>query len=159
MEIVLAKEIDEILALDVLTLTDHTIASGDSFNAVEHLKALSDALEKSALFYVRRNDDLVAYCYLWQKSEGLWFIGGFTVRPQHRNSGVLIALFKQLSEYLTSTNATELQSNVYKTNHLSVAFHKKLGFSVTRENEKGFEFTAHIDVLKDKPWAARQSNP
>jgi hypothetical protein len=41
-----------------------------------------------------------------------------------------------------------LRSNVYKTNRLSMAFHQKLGFKLTRENAKGVEFTAELAALK-----------
>jgi hypothetical protein len=36
-------------------------------------------------------------------------------------------------------------SNVFRVNKLSVAFHKKLGFEITREAEAGFEFTLVLD--------------
>ena len=35
-----------------------------------------------------------------------------------------------------------LRSHVYKTNAPSIAFHRRLGFHVTRENDQAFEFTA-----------------
>lgn len=40
-----------------------------------------------------------------------------------------------------------LQSHVYKTNRLSMAFHALLGFAITRENDKGVEFTASVADL------------
>jgi RimJ/RimL family protein N-acetyltransferase len=159
MENISSNGIDEMLTLDLLTLTDHTIAAGDVFDATTHRKALSSALEKSEIFHVRRNGALVAYCYVWPKSETLWFIGGFTLHPQFRNSVVMTELLSQLSVFLLKTKATHLQSNVYRTNRLSITFHKKLGFSITRENEKGLEFTAQIETLMQKPWATRRIKP
>jgi hypothetical protein len=40
---------------------------------------------------------------------------------------------------------------VYKTNRLSVSFHRKLGFDVVRENDKAFEFFAELDKLARRP--------
>ena len=49
----------------------------------------------------------------------------------------------------------EFRSHVYKTNRLSIAFHRKLGFRVTRENGKAFEFLIAVDELASKLAARR----
>ncbi|MFM0009518.1 MULTISPECIES: hypothetical protein [Paraburkholderia] len=42
-----------------------------------------------------------------------------------------------------------------ETNRLSIAFHRKPGFHVTRENDKGFEFYIAIRELTTKPAVQR----
>ncbi|MBX9794518.1 MAG: GNAT family N-acetyltransferase, partial [Burkholderiaceae bacterium] len=60
------------------------------------------------------------------------------------------ALFRQLLEIASRRGITSLRSNVYKTNRLSMAFHARLGFQVTRENAKGVEFTVTVPELLAK---------
>ncbi len=50
---------------------------------------------------------------------------------------------------------SELRSNVYKTNRLSMAFHLRLGFQITRENAKGVEFFATVTDLAADPFIKR----
>lgn len=54
-------------------------------------------------------------------------------------------LFRLIAEHLSRVGAKTLVSNVYKVNDLSVAFHTKLGFKVTREAPEGYEYTLTMD--------------
>jgi L-amino acid N-acyltransferase YncA len=65
-------------------------------------------------------------------------------------------LFAQIAELAGRRSISSLRSNVYKTNRLSLAFHRRLGFTVTRENSKGVEFTADLaDLMSASPAVAR----
>lgn len=57
------------------------------------------------------------------------------------------ALLQQLLAIAQRRRIVRLQSHVYKTNRLSMAFHARLGFVITRENDKAVEFTARLADL------------
>ena len=139
--------IDEILALDLLTLREHTELAGDVFEAGAQRQKLKQSLEVSELVAVRREGTLIAYAMLQPQENGRWFVLGFNTHPDHRNGGVFRDLFAQLAALAQRCSITSLRSNVYKTNRLSMAFHRRLGFRVTRENQKGIEFTANLVEL------------
>jgi len=54
-----------------------------------------------------------------------------------------------------SLGITELRSNVYKNNALSLSFHQRLGFVVTRENELAVELSATVAEMMASPAMAR----
>jgi hypothetical protein len=56
--------VDELLALDSLTLRDHTEEAGDAFDVEGHRVKLQNALKVNEVFWVRREDKLVAYAML-----------------------------------------------------------------------------------------------
>lgn len=60
-------------------------------------------------------------------------------------------LLYKLAELADRMGIVELRSNVYKTNLTSMAFHRKLGFYITRENEKAVEFFASISTISKRP--------
>jgi len=82
-----------------------------------------------------------------QLSGPSWFVRGFNTHPEHRGASVMRELLQQVSEVALQEGITELRSNVYKTNRLSMAFHRRLGFRVTKENAKGVEFFATVEEL------------
>jgi L-amino acid N-acyltransferase YncA len=69
----------------------------------------------------------------------------FVTHPGKRNRHTITELFGKLITHLESNKALTLVSNVFKVNELSVEFHRKLGFSVTREAPQGYEFTLALD--------------
>ncbi len=81
------------------------------------------------------------------EDDGLWFVLGFNTHPAHRDANVFRDLFSQIAGLAARRCITALRSNVYRTNRLSMAFHRRLGFRVTREGAKGVEFTAILDEL------------
>jgi hypothetical protein len=140
--------IEELLALDLLTLRDHTERAGDELNAAQHLACLERSLAVSQQCIVRREGRLVAYALLQPESPSCWFVTGFGTHPVHRNAAVLRELFLAFAQLVQRLGIRELRSNVYKTNRLSMSFHRRLGFRVTRENDKGVEFFASVADLK-----------
>jgi ribosomal protein S18 acetylase RimI-like enzyme len=140
-------QIHEILELDLLTLREHTERAGDQLDPDRLRNSIETALPISEVAVVRRQGALVAYAMLQPREAGQWFVTGFNTHPEHRSAPVFRALFLQLLEIATRRGITSLQSNVYKTNRLSMAFHARLGFQVTRENTKGVEFTASVQEL------------
>ncbi|MFM0187004.1 GNAT family N-acetyltransferase [Paraburkholderia nemoris] len=143
--------IDELLALDALTLREHTEQAGDAFDVDEHRVQLRKSLKVSEVCSVRREGKLVAYTMLRPHSGACWFVGAFGTHPLYRTYAVITELLAKMATLASEQGIGELRSHVYKTNRLSIAFHRKLGFQVTRENDKGFEFFIAIRELTTKP--------
>ncbi|MCA6218452.1 GNAT family N-acetyltransferase [Ideonella sp. B7] len=142
--------VHEILELDLLTLREHTERAGDQLDPERLRKSIEASLPISELAVVRRQGVLVAYAMLQPQEAGQWFVTGFNTHPEHRSAPVFRALFAQLLDIASRRGITSLRSNVYKTNRLSMAFHARLGFQVTRENAKGVELTASLPELLAK---------
>ena len=144
--------IEEFLALDMLTLREHTERAGDELNEERHRASLEKSLKISQICTVRRDGALVAYAMLQPESPTCWFVTGFNTHPLHRTSAVMLELFAGFGALVQRLNIIEIRSNVYKTNHLSMSFHRRLGFRITRENAKGVEFFASVtDVVASPP--------
>ncbi|WP_249220672.1 GNAT family N-acetyltransferase [Burkholderia cenocepacia] len=131
----MSPSVDELLALDVLTLREHTERAGDAFDVDEHRAKLCKSLEINELCYVRRDGKLVAYAMLRPEAGACWFVGAFGTHPLHRTYTVVNELFAKIATLASERRIGELRSHVYKTNRLSIAFHRKLGFVVTREKD------------------------
>lgn len=151
----MSPSVDELLALDVLTLREHTERAGDAFDVDEHRAKLCKSLQVNEVCSVRRDGKLVAYAMLRPEAGACWFVGAFGMHPLHRTYTVVSELFSKIATLATERGIGQLRSHVYKTNRLSVAFHRKLGFLVTRENGKGFEFFITLDELATKPAVRR----
>lgn len=143
-------QVHEILELDLLTLREHTERAGDSLDPDRLRNSIESLLPISEVAVVRRRGVLVAYAMLQPQEAGQWFGTGFNTHPEHRSAPVFRSLFGQLLDIASRRGIKSLRSNVYKTNRLSMAFHVRLGFQVTRENEKGVEFTASVPELLAK---------
>lgn len=151
----MSPSVDELLALDSLTLRDHTVQAGDAFDVDEHRVKLQKAVDVSEICSVRREGSLVAYAMLRPDSGACWFVGAFGTHPLHRTYAVVTDLLAKIAKLANERGIRELRSHVYKTNRLSVAFHRKLGFRVTRENDKAFEFFMTVDELAMQPAVRR----
>ena len=146
-----APTVEEIVALDLLTLREHTELAGDELNPEKHRAFVEKSFNGSEFCAVRRNGSLVAYAMLQPESSTCWFVTGFNTHPMHRTASVLRELFLAFAALVQRLAITEFRSNVYKTNRLSMSFHRKLGFRVTRENDKGVEFFASVAELAANP--------
>jgi ribosomal protein S18 acetylase RimI-like enzyme len=147
--------VDELLGLDSLTLRAHTEQAGDAFDLDEHRVSLQNALEVNEVCSVRRESKLVAYAMLRPDAGACWFVGAFGTHPLYRTYTVISELLAKIATLAHERGIGEFRSHVYKTNRLSIAFHRKLGFHVTRENDKAFEFFVTVDELTSKPAARR----
>ena len=140
--------LDELLSLDLLTLREHTELAGDSLDAQTQADRIRESLKISKVCAVRRDDALVAYAMLSPMDHpSSWFVRAFNTHPAHRSAPVMRDLFRAVAEVVTHEGIADLRSHVYKTNRLSMAFHRKLGFQVTKENAKGVEFFATVAQL------------
>lgn len=146
--------LNAIVDLDIALLKDHTEAAGDHFDRDSHRQALKERFESAEITTVWRDDRLIAYSFIWPKDD-CWFVGGFAIHPEHRNAAIMGELMVQLLAHTKAGPARRVESNVYKTNQLSMDFHRKLGFEIIRENEKGVAFSQTIDVLKQHPIVRR----
>ncbi|MGI4984547.1 MAG: GNAT family N-acetyltransferase [Janthinobacterium lividum] len=142
--------VHDILELDLLTLQAHTERAGDVVDADLHRARVQDMLETCTVCPVYRAGRLVAYAALVPESASCWFVRGFNTHPSHRTSAVMGELLSKLSELARQREIVELRTHVYKTNALSMAFHKKLGFHITRENEKAVEFFAVVAMIRER---------
>ncbi len=140
--------VEEMLALDLMTLRRHTEAAGDVLDRDAHRLAISASLSSSELLLVRRGSLLVACARLQPEDDDRWFVSGFGTHPLHRDGGTIRALLLQLIRLVERKSIAALRSNVYKTNRSSMAFHERLGFRVTRENARGVQFDATIADLR-----------
>jgi L-amino acid N-acyltransferase YncA len=143
--------VEELLSLDLLTLREHTERAGDRIDAETQALRIRESLDISRICSVRRDGTLVAYAMLNQVSGSSWFVRAFNTHPHHRSAPVLKELLHQLGALARREGISELRSHVYKTNLLSMAFHRRLGFRVTKENEKGVEFFATVAELASIP--------
>lgn len=117
--------IDAIVALDARVLAGHTAQAGDAFDVADHRQKVAASLETSQLICVERDGRR-------------WFVGAFSVDPAHRNASVLAEIGRRMAAIMEDEGIETLESHVYRTNALSLAFHEKLGFERFMENEKGF---------------------
>lgn len=147
--------VEEILALDLLTLREHTERAGDRIDPEHHVALLRESLQVSQVCAVRRDGRLVAYAMLSPESDSCWFVRAFGTHPLYRSSAVMLELFQAFAALVERLSITALRSNVYKTNRLSMSFHKRLGFRVTRENDKGVEFFISVAEMMRSPAIAR----
>ncbi len=145
--------LEELLALDLLTLREHTERAGDTLDPELHASRIRESLLTSQVCAVRRDGELVAYAMLTPESptSTCWFVLAFNTHPQHRTSAVMFELFQAFFELVKRLGIEELRSNVYKTNTLSMAFHKRLGFRMTKESTKGVEFFTSVAEIADSP--------
>lgn len=147
--------VDELLALDVLTLRAHTEQAGVIFDIDEHRLNLKNSLSVNEVCSVRRDSTLVAYAMLRPDAGTRWFVGALGTHPSYRTYGVISELLAKIAALASEHEIGELRSHVYRTNQLSVAFHRRLGFHVTHENDKGFEFVITVDELNVNPAVRR----
>ncbi|WP_330961017.1 GNAT family N-acetyltransferase [Photobacterium sp. 53610] len=92
------------------------------------------------------------YFTLRKLDEPTWIIPMFVVHPQHRNKVVLTSLFTQLARFIRKNSVQKIVSNVFRNNTLSVNFHQRLGFVITRENELRYEFQLTINEKVHTQW-------
>ncbi|MGI0117886.1 GNAT family N-acetyltransferase [Zooshikella sp. RANM57] len=142
----------EYLDLTELTLNGISIEAGRPIDGKVYLDSLVNAKELGCLFDVYSNKKLLAYATLKDLGEGKWFVLMFVIHPRYRHKRVFLELFYKIIKHLISVKAKILVSNVFKVNKLSVAFHKKLGFKVTREADIGYEYTLALDDLDTSKW-------
>ncbi len=139
--------IEELLALDLLTLREHTERAGDRMDRTVHAAQLRETLAFSHTCCVRRSAGLVAYAMLNQVAGASWFVRGFNIHPAYRSAPVIKDLMQQVAKVAQREGIAELRSHVYQTNRLSLAFHRRLGFHIAQENERAVEFFATVVEL------------
>jgi len=151
-------KLEELLSLDLLTLREHTELAGDRIDPETQAAQIRESLKISRVCSVRRDDALVAYAMLSpMETASSWFVRAFNTHPAHRTAPVMRDLFQAVAEVVKREGIADLRSHVYKTNRLSMAFHRKLGFQVTRENAKGVEFFATLADLSASKYFARMA--
>ncbi|MDE1463708.1 GNAT family N-acetyltransferase [Spartinivicinus poritis] len=138
--------------LTLLTLEGISKTAGRPIDEQAYLESIEIAMNHGLLFEVRRNGILLSYATLKDMGSGTWFILMFVTHPYHRTKQVFGELFSKIIAHLETVKACKLVSNVLKVNKLSLAFHRKLGFTITREADIGFEFTMDLDSPNAQHW-------
>ena len=143
--------IDEIIALDALTLSSHTIAATGAFDLAAHRASLEARLaEDVELVCIHRQDRLVAYGLYGshpQAAAGDYFVYMLITHPDHRNAATLRRLWLASRIVFERRGVQQLISHVYRTNPLSIAMHERLGFTRRKENPLAIEFVATLSGL------------
>lgn len=143
--------IEEFLELDRLGLPEHPELSSEDLSPAQLRKQFEEVFPISQVCTVCRDGKLVAFAMLQPQSPRCWFITCFSIHPRHRTSSVLRELFSEFGALVQRHGIAELRSNVYKTNRLSLSFHKRLGFRVTRENAEAVEmFVSVADMMSSQ---------
>nr|WP_321460102.1 GNAT family N-acetyltransferase [uncultured Vibrio sp.] len=143
---------NEYLELDLLTLKSISEDAGRPIDEFAYLSSLESAASDGLLFECRNESMLRGYFTLRELSPTRWFVPMFVVHPEHRNRAVFMSLFTQLARFVNSNNVEILVSNVLRNNRLSINFHQRLGFEVTRENDLGYEFQLKLTDSVRKRW-------
>ncbi len=137
-------EWNEYMALDDLTLRAHTERSGAKLDLEILEKSRETAKISDCFFEERVEGKLAAYATIMEKEEGIWFVLMFNTHPVFRTPKVFLSLFRKILQRMLVSEGKYLQSNVYKENKLSIKFHERLGFKITRENDIGIEYTLDL---------------
>ncbi|WP_374354251.1 GNAT family N-acetyltransferase [Chitinimonas sp.] len=137
--------IEQLAALDELTLSQHTEQAGDHFcRAQREIELAQQFDEQHHLVAIARAGKVVAYAMYRAKQLGEWFVLMLNVHPECRDASVMRELsFKSLQLFRQHT-VERLVSHVYKTNRLSMNFHHRLGFAINQENDKAVEFVTEL---------------
>jgi len=143
---------NEYFELCKLTLTAHTEAAGETLDETAYLESIKTAQDNGLQFEYRIDHQLAGFISMKDNGDGEWFVLLIVIHPDYRTRKVFMALFYSAYQRMNQKIATSIKSNVYKNNHLSVEFHKKLGFSVTRENDLGYEFTLVVESNSENKW-------
>lgn len=143
---------NEYMELDNLTLRTHTERAGGRLDLELLEKSRGDARKIDCFFEERVHDKLAAYATISEKDTGIWFVLMFNTHPAFRTKNVFFSLFKKILDRVNQSGGKCLQSNVYKENELSVRFHERLGFRVTKENDIGVEFTLDLTDSESNKW-------
>ena len=136
--------LDDIIALDTLTLSEHSIAAGAVLDTERYRSLLEGSLSRCEVITVYRGDRLAGYAMFEPLEGSSWFVSAFNTHPEYRNASVLRALLRDLSTLTERHGIRSLVSHVYKINVPSIRFHQKLGFDLVDENEKAFAFSLDL---------------
>lgn len=143
---------NEYFQLDMLTLNKISEEAGKPLDKSAYLESLAKAATDGLLFETRKGQQLQGYFMLRNLEPSIWFVSMFVVHPEHRNKVVFTSLFSQLASFVKSNQVDVLVSNVLRNNELSVNFHRRLGFVVTRENDLGYEFQLTMSEKVRTKW-------
>ena len=136
--------LEAVLALDLLVLRS---PEGGPLDRDAHRAALETSIPRSKWALVHRDDQLVAYGYLWPLADQAWFVGGLAIHPSHRNAAVTAALGRDMAGLVKRLGVQRLESHVRRDNVASLRLHRRLGFAVIKENDRAIAFSAESEAL------------
>ena len=142
------------MALDDLTLRAHTERSGAKLDLEILEKSRYTAKISDCFFEERVEGRLAAYATIMEKEEGV--AGRLTLEEFRKYKSVEDCSdeFRKILQRMLVSEGKYLQSNVYKENKLSIKFHERLGFKITRENDIGIEYTLDLTDTATNKWYA-----
>lgn len=136
--------LEAVLALDLMVLRS---PEGGPLDSDAHRASLETSIPRSEWALVHRDGQLVAYGYLWPLADHAWFVGGLAIHPEHRNAAVTASLGRDMAALVKRLGAERLESHVRRDNAASLRLHRRLGFAVTRENDRAIAFSADSAAL------------
>ena len=143
---------EEYLELTLMTLNTLSEQAGKPINRSAYLASLMQASTQGYLFEYRNHQQLLGYFTVEHMQQQRWFIPILVVHPKHRTRKVFASLLVQFIQFIEAKQATTIISHAFKSNTLSIKFHKRLGFKVIRENQIAFEFQLDITEAIKKTW-------
>ncbi|EPG41532.1 GNAT family N-acetyltransferase [Acinetobacter colistiniresistens] len=144
---------EEYLELTLMTLKNLSEHAGKPIDHASYLASLISASNQGYVFEYRKNQQLLGYFTVEHMEQQRWFIPILVVHPKHRTRKVFASLLSQFIQFIEAKQATTIISHAFKSNTLSIKFHKQLGFKVIRENQIAFEFQLDINEAIKKTWS------
>ncbi|NIE96601.1 GNAT family N-acetyltransferase [Acinetobacter sp. Tr-809] len=141
----------EYLELTLITLEGLSEQAGKPIDHASYLASLISASNRGHLFEYRKNKQLLGYFTVEYMEQRKWFIPILVIHPKHRSKEVFAALMTQLIRFIEDHQVATLISHALKNNSPSLKLHKRLGFTIIRENQIAFELKLEInDEIKNK---------
>ncbi|ODT70160.1 MAG: hypothetical protein ABS75_13690 [Pelagibacterium sp. SCN 63-23] len=142
-------DLGDVLALDLICLRE---PDGSPLDCELHRERLAVSLPKSEWVCLRRDDELIAYGYLWPQADRSWFVGGLAIHPGFRTAPVISELGAGMRDLVRMLGIGTLRSHVLVSNTASLRLHRRLGFAVEMQNERAVAFVANgTDLLGRLP--------
>ena len=141
----------EYLELTLITLESLSEQAGKPIDHASYLASLISASNQGYLFEYRKKQQLLGYFTVEKIEAQHWFVAMFVIHPKHRSKEVFAALMTQFIQFIEDHQVATLISHALKNNSPSLKFHKRLGFTIIRENQIAFELKLEInDEIKNK---------
>lgn len=106
---------------------------------------------RDSSFVIEQGEELVAFLvgFLSQAEAGEAYIHAVAVAPELRRRGLGRLLYRHFIDVVSRRGAVRVRAITSQANSGSLAFHRRLGFSV--ENPKGEDVDARVELVLELP--------
>lgn len=132
------------LALERLTLSELSREAGYQIDWAAYRDGLRESIDSGIVVDRWQGDIVIALATMKALSETHWFLTMLALHPQHRGPKKLGSFLQDIARQLVDQGAQKLSSHVLKNNSASVALHRRLGFQVVKENDRGYAFECDL---------------